>query len=52
MKQKKLMLKKITISDLNRDEMKVVKGGFDLEDYVSFLRTCYCPPADGSENNC
>ena len=51
MKQKKLMLKKITISNLNVDEMKIIKGGFDLEDYATSV-SCKCPPPDDTENDC
>lgn len=33
MESKKLILKKITVSNLDADEMNSVKGGFDLSDY-------------------
>jgi natural product precursor len=51
MKQKKLTLKKITISNLNQDEMYLIRGGFDLEDYATSC-SCKCPPPDNTENNC
>lgn len=46
MKSRKLILNKITISNLNPDDMDSVKGGFDLSDY--------CNPPDNTDltNNC
>lgn len=46
MKQKKLILKKTTIANLNQEDMKRIKGGFDLESYVS------CPCNQKTAANC
>ena len=51
MKEKKFTLKKITISNLDQDEMNGVRGGFDLEDYATHC-TCKCPLINNTENNC
>ena len=50
MKCKRLVLNKITIVNLNMEQMKSVKGGFDLEDYSP--DPTKSDNNDDSENNC
>lgn len=51
MNQKKLVLKKITISNLDTEEMNSAKGGFDLSDYCNTVAPCG-PDNTDTTNNC